>query len=125
MDGERLCYAKTVARPRDTSVALEKLGCSLHLQRSLRRDLRTGSERSEDEHLDTASDGSARSERNWDEVGTPELRCLTFELSGRRRRDASAWTAKMYRVLPSGRWWPAVGAPLERGVRLQWGCASK
>ena len=43
--------------------------------------------------------------------------CLTFELSGRRRQDASARTVKIYRVPPAGRWWPAVGAPLERGVR--------
>ena len=41
----------------------------------------------------------------------------TFELSGRRWQDASARMAKMYRVPPAGRWWPAVGAPLERGVR--------
>ena len=47
------------------------------------------------------------------------LRCLTFELSGRQRQDASARTAKMYRVPPAGRWWPAAGAPLERGVRPQ------
>ena len=26
----------------------------------------------------------------------------------------------MYRVPPAGRWWPAVGAPLERGVRQHW-----
>jgi hypothetical protein len=54
---------------------------------------------------------------------------LTFELSGRRRQDASARTVKMYRVPPAGRWWPAVGAPLERGVRphcawaADWGCS--
>jgi hypothetical protein len=42
---------------------------------------------------------------------------LTFELSGRQRQDASARTEKKYRVPQSGRWWPAVGAPLERGVR--------
>ena len=42
---------------------------------------------------------------------------LTFELSGRQRQDASARTVKMYRVPPAGRWWPAVGAPLERRVR--------
>ena len=47
-------------------------------------------------------------------------RCLTFELSGRRRQDASARTEKMYRVPQAGRWWPAVGAPLERGVRPRW-----
>ena len=45
------------------------------------------------------------------------MRGLTFELSGRRRQDASARTVKMYRVPPSGRWWPAVGAPLSSNVR--------
>ena len=48
------------------------------------------------------------------------LRRLTFELSGRRRQDARARPVKMYRVPPAGRWWSAVGAPLERGVRHQW-----
>ena len=43
--------------------------------------------------------------------------CLTFELSGRRRQDARPGLAKMYRVPPDRAWWPAVGAPLERGVR--------
>ena len=43
--------------------------------------------------------------------------CLTFELSGRRWRDARPGLAKMYRVAPDRAWWPAVGAPLERGVR--------
>ena len=42
---------------------------------------------------------------------------LTFELSGRRRLDARPGLAKMYRVPPGRAWWPAVGAPLERGVR--------
>ena len=46
-----------------------------------------------------------------------ELRRLTFELSGRRRQDARPGLAKMYRVPPDRAWWPAVGAPLERGVR--------
>ena len=45
------------------------------------------------------------------------LRGLTFELSGRRRQDARPGLAKMYRVPPDRAWWPAVGAPLERGVR--------
>ena len=43
--------------------------------------------------------------------------CLTFELSGRQRQDARPGLAKMYRVPPDRAWWPAVGAPLERGVR--------
>ena len=47
------------------------------------------------------------------------LRGLTFELSGRRRQDARPGLAKMYRVPPDRAWWPAVGAPLERGVRPQ------
>ena len=50
------------------------------------------------------------------------LRCLTFELSGRRRQDARPGLAKMYCVPPDRAWWPAVGAPLERGVRPQ--CAA-
>jgi hypothetical protein len=43
---------------------------------------------------------------------------LTFELRGCQRQDASARPVKMYRVPPAGRWWPAVGAPFERGVRF-------
>ncbi len=43
---------------------------------------------------------------------------LTFELSGRRRQDARPGPVKMYSVPPARAWWPAVGAPLERGVRL-------
>ena len=42
---------------------------------------------------------------------------LTFELSGRQRQDARPGLAKMYRVPPTGPWWPAVGPRLERGVR--------
>ena len=45
------------------------------------------------------------------------LRGLTFELSGRQRQDARPGLAKMYRVPPARARWPAVGAPLERGVR--------
>ena len=45
---------------------------------------------------------------------------LTFELSGRRRQDAKPGPVKMYRVPPARAWWPAVGAPLERGVRQHW-----
>jgi hypothetical protein len=48
------------------------------------------------------------------------MRGLTFELSGRRRQDAKPGPVKMYRVPPARAWWPAVGAPLERGVRRQW-----
>ena len=48
------------------------------------------------------------------------FRCLTFELSGRRRQDARPGLAKMYRVPPDRAWWRAVGAPLERGVRAHW-----
>jgi len=44
---------------------------------------------------------------------------LTFELSGRQRQDARPGPVKMYRVPPARAWWPAVGAPLERGVRPQ------
>ena len=45
------------------------------------------------------------------------LRGLTFELSGRRRQDARPRLEKMYRVPQDRAWGPAVGAPLERGVR--------
>ena len=45
------------------------------------------------------------------------LRCLTFELSGRRRQDARPGLATMYRVPPNRAWRPAGGAPLERVVR--------
>ena len=45
------------------------------------------------------------------------LRGLTFELTGRQRWDARPGLAKMYRVPPDRAWWPAVGAPVERGVR--------
>jgi hypothetical protein len=45
-------------------------------------------------------------------------RRLTFELSWHQRWDARARLAKMYRVPPTGPAWPAVGAQLERGVRL-------
>ena len=47
---------------------------------------------------------------------------LTFELSGRRRQDARFGLPKMYRVPPTGHWWHAVGAPLERGVRRRLCC---
>jgi hypothetical protein len=53
----------------------------------------------------------------------PCLRCLTFELSGRRRQDARPGPVKMYRVPPARAWWLAVGAPLERGVRPQFSTA--
>jgi hypothetical protein len=42
---------------------------------------------------------------------------LTFELSGRQRQDARPGPKKVYRVPPARAWRPAVGAPLERGVR--------
>jgi hypothetical protein len=45
------------------------------------------------------------------------LRGLTFELTGRQRQDARPGLAKMYRVPPGRAWWPAVGSPVERGVR--------
>jgi len=41
---------------------------------------------------------------------------LTLELSNRLRQDAKPGLAKMYRVPPDRAWWPAVDAPLERGV---------
>ncbi len=42
---------------------------------------------------------------------------LTVELSGSQRQDARPGPVKMHRVPPARAWWPAVGAPLERGVR--------
>jgi hypothetical protein len=42
---------------------------------------------------------------------------LTFQLSGKRRQGARPGPVKMYRVPPVRAWWPAVGAPVERGVR--------
>jgi hypothetical protein len=42
---------------------------------------------------------------------------LTFELSGSQRQGARPRAVKMYTVPLPGAWWPAVGAPLERGVR--------
>ena len=56
-----------------------------------------------------------------DGVAQGLLRGLTFELSGRQRQDARPGLAKMYRVPPGRAWWPAVGAPLERGVCAQHG----
>ena len=50
--------------------------------------------------------------------GQGALCALTFELSGRQRQDARPGLAKMYCVPPDRAWWPAVGAPLERGVRF-------
>jgi hypothetical protein len=44
---------------------------------------------------------------------------LTFELRGRQRQDARPGPVRMYSVPPARAWWPAVGAPLERGVRPQ------
>jgi hypothetical protein len=45
------------------------------------------------------------------------LRCLTFELTGSQRQATSPGLVKMYRVPPARGWWPAVGSPVERGVR--------
>jgi hypothetical protein len=52
------------------------------------------------------------------------MRGLTFELSGRRRQDAKPGLVKMYSVPPDRAWRPAVGAPLERGVRPHSGNAA-
>jgi hypothetical protein len=51
-----------------------------------------------------------------------DVRGLTFELTGRQRQGAKPGLAKMYRVPPDRAWWPAVGAPVERGVRPHWNC---
>jgi hypothetical protein len=44
-------------------------------------------------------------------------RGLTFELRGRRRQDARPRAVMMHHVPQVWAWRPAVGAPLERGVR--------
>jgi hypothetical protein len=49
---------------------------------------------------------------------------LTFELSGSRRQATRPGPVKMYRVPPAWAWGPAVGAPLERGVRPRYCCAA-
>lgn len=43
---------------------------------------------------------------------------LTFELSGRRRQATRRARCNMDKGAAPA-WWPAVGAPLERGVRPQ------
>lgn len=53
------------------------------------------------------------------EHGDWDLWGLTFELTGRQRQDAKPGPVRMYRVPPARAWWPAVGAPVERGVRPQ------
>ena len=57
------------------------------------------------------------------------MRGLTFEVRRDRRQDARPGPVKMYRVPPARAWWPAVGAPLERGVRpctvLRWMAAAQ
>ena len=57
------------------------------------------------------------SPKSGDDAEKVGMRGLTFELSGRRRQDARPGLAKMYCVPPDRAWRPAVGAPLERGVR--------
>jgi hypothetical protein len=59
--------------------------------------------------------------RRFGEARKCNLWRLTFELSGHQRRDARPGPVKMYGVPPARAWWPAVGAPLERGVRHQRG----
>ena len=54
-------------------------------------------------------------ERQWNEADFQ--RRITFELSGRQRQATRPGPVKMYSVRPGRAWWPAVGAPLERGVR--------
>ena len=61
-------------------------------------------------HSDSVSTKTVRSKMK---VETRLLRRLTFELTGRQRRDGRPGLAKMYRVPPDRAWWPAVGAPLE------------
>jgi hypothetical protein len=68
-----------------------------------------------------ATDGCARRVLVFNGARTAEveLRGLTFELTGRQRQDARPGLVKMYRVPPARAWWPAVGSPVERGVRHQ------
>jgi hypothetical protein len=65
--------------------------------------------------------GARRIEQRWMFIAKNQRdglpRGLTFEVSGRRRLDAKPELAKMYRVPPAWAWWPAGGAPLDRGVR--------
>lgn len=49
------------------------------------------------------------------------IRRLTFELSGHQRQHARSGPVKMYGVPLARSWWPAVGAPLARGVRHRLG----
>ena len=70
---------------------------------------------------DTSGDCKRETVKRMPPYRAAGMRGLTFELSGRRRQDARPGLAKMYRVPPDRAWWPAVGAPLERGVRLQQG----
>jgi hypothetical protein len=70
--------------------------------------------------LESKHRGSVRTLYIHRKAGAEVRLCgLTFELSGSRRQDARPGLVKMYRVPPARAWWPAVGAPLERGVRLQ------
>ncbi len=47
---------------------------------------------------------------------------LTFELSGSQRQATRPGPVKMDAVPLARAWWPAVGAPLERGVRRHVAC---
>ncbi len=85
----------------------------IHERRKIRRTERLG-----------CSAGAQGGGNQADEVAAANLHLcgLTFELSGRQRQATKPGPVKMYRVPPARAWWPAVGAPLERGVRHQ--CAS-
>jgi hypothetical protein len=65
----------------------------------------------------TFDDASRQRSKSQYEAGERFSCSLTFELSGRQRWDARPGLVKMYSVPPTRAWWPAVGAPLERGVR--------
>ena len=56
-------------------------------------------------------------ENRWEGRGDLCFCRLTFELSWRQRRDARPRPQTMCRAPVAWAWWPAVGAPLEQGVR--------
>ena len=98
-----LSFSLPAEQPGREAVARPKLGATAPTPRRARQPRRCS----------TATVSWVRSRSN----GCMALRCLTFEVSRRRRWDARPGLAKMYRVPPARAWWPAVGAPLDRGVR--------
>ncbi len=54
---------------------------------------------------------------------TCALRCLTFELTWRQRRDAKPAPQTMHTCTVARALWHAVGSQVERGVRRHWALA--